>query len=87
LYDETLGSLGSVTRDRRAIQAAHEAGDNLLLFIFTHDMRANAEALRCGSRILSAYVLATGVKIWIITEAENDEGNRAATTLLLPEEY
>jgi hypothetical protein len=50
-------------------------------------MQANAEALRCGSRILSAYVLLTGVKIWIITEGEDDEGNREATTILLPSEY
>jgi len=33
-------------------------------------------------RILSAYTLTTGVKIWLITEAE-----RSVTTILLPEEY
>ena len=35
---------------------------------------------RC--RILSAYVLPTGTRLWVITEAD-----RSATTLLLPEEY
>ena len=32
--------------------------------------------------ILSAYTLTTGVKIWLITEAD-----RSVTTILLPEEY
>ena len=35
-----------------------------------------------GFRILSAYMLKTGVKIWIITEAD-----RSVTTFLLPDEY
>jgi hypothetical protein len=33
-------------------------------------------------RILSAYRIARGVRIWVLTEAD-----RSATTLLLPEEY
>lgn len=37
-------------------------------------------AERC--RLLSAYNLPTGTKVWIITE-----GDRSATTLLLPSEY
>lgn len=51
------------------------------------DVEANEQALRDGSRILSAYIIASGKKIWIITEAVNDEGKRASTTILLPEEY
>jgi len=51
------------------------------------DAEANEEALQDGSRILSAYILASGKKIWVITEAENDEGKRASTTILLPDEY
>lgn len=54
------------------------------------DIKANEAALRCGSRILSAYELVSkdiegteeSVKIWVITESD-----RSATTLLLPEEY
>jgi hypothetical protein len=38
--------------------------------------------VREGFRILSAYNLKTGVKIWIITEAD-----RSATTFFLPTEY
>lgn len=48
----------------------------------THDKEANAWALKNEARILSAYVLPSGVKVWIITEA-----GRHATTLLLPDEY
>jgi hypothetical protein len=95
---ETLFALGQLVATPGAIHAAHEAGDNLLLYICRHaagdwgdlsaaDVKANAEALPCGSRILSAYVLSTGVKIWIITEASDDLGNREATTILLPSEY
>ncbi len=51
------------------------------------DREANEEALRHGSRILSAYIISSGRKIWIITEAVNDQGQRASTTILLPEEY
>lgn len=51
------------------------------------DREANEVALGDGSRILSAYILGSGKKIWIITEAVNDEGKRASTTILLPEEY
>jgi len=43
---------------------------------------ANERALRCGMRILSAYALWTGDRIWIITEAD-----RSVTTILTPEEY
>jgi len=51
------------------------------------DAEANEEALRDGSRILSAYNTGSGKKIWIITEAASDTGKRASTTILLPEEY
>jgi hypothetical protein len=47
-----------------------------------HDQRANNRALKDGTRILSAYVCGGGEKVWIITEAD-----RAATCILLPEEY
>jgi len=40
-----------------------------------------------GSRIWSAYNTLRGVKIWVITEAVGDDGDRAATTILLPAEY
>lgn len=51
------------------------------------DRQLNEEALTDGSWILSAYRTRTGKKIWIITEAADDRGQRAATTILLPDEY
>jgi len=52
------------------------------------DQQANDQALKTGARILSAYFLPDEIKLWIITDAAIDEnGTRAATTLLLPEEY
>jgi hypothetical protein len=46
------------------------------------DRKANDDALRDGTRILSAYRTQDGTKFWIITEAD-----RSSTTALLPEEY
>ncbi len=46
------------------------------------DKTLNRAAVQDGGRILSAYQLADDLRIWIITE-----GDRSATTLLLPEEY
>jgi hypothetical protein len=46
------------------------------------DHRENELSLQHGWRLLSAYTLSTGVKFWIITEAD-----RSVTTFLLPEEY
>ena len=52
-----------------------------------HDARQNEIALLYGSRILSAYLLPTGVRIWVITEGTDEHGNRESTCLLLPSEY
>jgi hypothetical protein len=46
------------------------------------DKQANEEALQNGTRLLSAYEIAPNCKVWIITE-----GDRSATTILLPDEY
>ena len=55
------------------------------------DRQANEDALVDGSRILSSYVLEgegeDATKIWVITEAEDESGDRLATTVLLPEDY
>jgi hypothetical protein len=65
----------------------HLAGDWGV--VCAEDAEANNQALKDGSRLLSAYVLkdAAATKVWLITEAEDDIGNRAATTGLLPSEY
>ncbi len=46
------------------------------------DRRENDLALVQDLRILSAYTLSDGTKIWIITEAD-----RSSTCVLLPDEY
>jgi hypothetical protein len=50
--------------------------------VWTEDAQSNELALKDGSRLLSAYTLTGGEKIWVITEAD-----RSSTTVLLPEEY
>ncbi len=55
------------------------------------DKQANEDALADGSRILSSCVLEgegdDTTKLWIVTEAEDDSGDRLATTLILADEY
>jgi hypothetical protein len=93
-----LFKLGQIVATPDALEALDKAGQQPWSLLAQHvqgqwgdlsadDRRLNDEALNDGSRILSAYALKTGQKVWIITEAEDDNGNRAATTLLLPDEY
>ena len=46
------------------------------------DWKANDRALENGGRLLSAYKSKSGMKFWIITEAD-----RSHTTILMPSEY
>lgn len=46
------------------------------------DRAANETAVAEGTRLLSAYTVASGEKLWVITEWD-----RSVTTLLLPDEY
>jgi hypothetical protein len=46
------------------------------------DKEENEFSLSQNLRILSAYTLNDGTRVWIITEAD-----RSVTTILLPEEY
>ena len=63
----------------------HASGDWGI--VCEEDKQANEAALKTGARLMSAYFLPDETKLWIITEAADDEGNRSATTLLLPDEY
>lgn len=89
---------GKVVATPGALEALEQAGQSVWAFLARHlagdwgvvnagDKAANDESVKDGSRILSAYILSTGVKVWLLTEAQDDAGSRAATTLLLPEEY
>jgi hypothetical protein len=60
--------------------ARHAGGDDGE--VRESDRQANEHALKHDLRVLSAYTLRTGEKIWIITEAD-----RSTTTIMLPEEY
>lgn len=85
--------LGQIVATPGALEALRTAGQPPEVFLLRHlcgdwgvvdkaDWGRNDAALQEGTRLLSAYHLATGVKIWLITEAD-----RSATTLMLPEEY
>jgi len=91
---------GRVLATPGAIEALERSGQSIWVYLSRHlagdwgvvddeDKQANEEALKDGSRLLSAYLLddAEQTKIWIITEAADDTGNREATTALLPDEY
>ena len=64
--------------------------------VCSDDAALNDAALADGSRILSSYLIAPGVSVWVITDAETDideDGNTLAkptrlyTTILRPEDY
>jgi len=86
-------SLGQVVATPGSLIALSEAGQTPQEFVRRHQMgdwgdlddedrQENERSLKIGCRLLSAYHLRDGTKIWIITEAD-----RSATTLLLPSEY
>jgi hypothetical protein len=80
-----LDALAAADTTPAALLRRHAAGD--WGDLDAHDRAANAAALHDGSRLLSAYTIAEGVTVWIITEAADEHGYRPATTLLLPQEY
>lgn len=93
-----LFKLGQVVATPGALDALRETAQSPWEFLSRHvvgdwgelsdgDRELNDLAVKDGSRILSAYKTKTGVKVWLITEATDDNGQRAATTILLPEEY
>jgi hypothetical protein len=75
-----LKALAAAETSAAEILCRHQAGDWGELS--EDDCQLNNEALRHGERILSAYRLATGTRLWVITEAD-----RTSTCILLPEEY
>ena len=88
-----LFELGEMLLTRGAFDAIVSEAQSPLDFFVRHaqgdwgelceeDVSRNNQALIDGSRLLSAYRTRSGVKLWVITEAD-----RSATTILLPEEY
>jgi hypothetical protein len=84
--------LGQAVATPGAAQALEESGESPWLFLRRHlsgdwgdldeDRRANEDAVKTGSRILSAYRTSKGKRLWVITEAD-----RSSTCILLPEDY
>jgi len=84
---------GRVVATPGVLEAFKASGDDPLTYLVRHvagdwgdldacDQEENELSLQHGWRLLSAYTLTTGVKIWIITEVD-----RSLTTFLLPSEY
>jgi len=89
--------IGQVLATPGCLAALDEAGQSVGEFMARHqqgdwgdlsatDAALNDAALTDGSRILSSYLLQTGIKIWIISDAVDEQGQRV-TTCLLPDEY
>lgn len=84
---------GQIVATPGALLALQEAGETPAVLlrrhlvgdwgeVDEHDAQENERSLQDGCRLLSAYTLSTGTRLWIITEAD-----RSSTTLLLPSEY
>lgn len=96
--NKPLFDLGQVVGTVAALEAIEAAGQMPHGFIQKHvtgefgdlghdDKQLNFDAIEDGSRILSAYNTRLGVRLYVISEAKDDEGRRAATTILLVSEY
>ena len=90
--------VGRLLATPAALEELDKAGQSVHEFLAKHiqgdwgcvcaeDAAANEASIQDGSRILSAYMLKTGEKVWLITEATDDRGQRSCTTALLPSEY
>ncbi len=88
-----LFSLGRLVATPGALEALQRSGQSPTAFLARHvsgdwgdvsaeDKRLNDEAVKDGTRILSAYRTIAGVRIWVITEAD-----RSSSFLLLLDEY
>lgn len=90
---KSLFSLGQIVATPGAIDALTQHGMLALPLLQRHvtgdwgdlckeDIASNNDAVEHGDRILSSYVIAANVKLWVITEWD-----RSVTTILLPSEY
>lgn len=90
---QPLFPLGQIVATPGALEALNEARQSPVEFLARHaqgdwgevcadDKSLNDEAVKDGSRILSAYRTKLDVKVWVITEAD-----RSLSTILLPSDY
>ena len=75
-----LAALQRADQDPLALLVRHQRGDWGV--VDETDQQENELSVERGYRILSAYILDDGTKVWVITEAD-----RSVTTILLPDEY
>lgn len=91
-------SLGQLLATPGALRSLRESRQTPAEFLNRHanadwgdvcpeDKALNDQSLIDGSRLLSSYTTSLGTKLWIITEAADDQGHRTSTTITLPEEY
>ena len=91
----TKFQLGQIVATPAALEAIEASGQEPSFFLDRHiqgdwgwvddfDKGANDQALVDGGRLLSAYLTLKGVKLWIITEAADDDGNRARPPFCCP---
>lgn len=85
--------LGQTVATPGALAGIEASGESVSTYLSRHvsgdwgvvdaeDARENEYAIILKMRIMSVYLLKSGVRIWIITEAD-----RRSTCVLLPEEY
>lgn len=95
MFDRQLFELGQIVATPGSLAAMEDAGPDVMIELLRRhatgdwgtlppeDADMNDHAVKHGdSRIMSAYRLVTGERIWIITEWD-----RSVTTFLLPDEY
>jgi hypothetical protein len=91
-------SPGQVVATPGVLEALAQSGQEVTFFLQKHlsgdwgdvdveDAAANEHALQDGSRLLSVYHTLKAVKVYVLTEAEGDDGKRASTCLCLADEY
>lgn len=98
MFVNQMFPLGQIVATPAALEALQESGEEALTYLKRHavgdwgvvdseDAELNRQSIEDGSRILSAYLLKSGEKLWIITDGADDRGRRLCTTVLLPEDY
>ena len=91
-------NLGQVLATPGALEVLEASGQSPQFFLEKHqrgdwgevcqeDKILNDQSLVDGSRLLSAYRTLKGERLWIITEAADDQGHRVCSTILRPDEY
>lgn len=89
--------LGRLQATTAALEAIQQSGEEIESYLNRHihgdwgsvseaDRLANDQAVVEGGRIVSVHRTGNGIKIWIITEAADESGNRPSTIVQLAAE-